>query len=239
MVEKAPFPTMLLFLPGLICDARTFDSQLAAFPQARAIDGYGLRDSLADMATFVLDQAPERFDLFGHSMGGRVALEVVRQAPARVGRLALVSTGVHGVQPGEADKRHALSQLGREEGFAALVDRWLPPMIGEPHREDANIREPLRMMCLAQGQEKWEAQVAALLGRQEAESLLPKLSCPTLVMTGELDAWSPPEQHREFAASIPDAQLAIVPGAGHMITHEAPGFVNAAIAHWLERPARD
>lgn len=230
---------MLLFLPGLICDARTFDPQLAAFPQARAIDGYGELASLADMATFVLDQAPDRFDLFGHSMGGRVALEIVRQAPARVRRLALVSTGVHGVQPGEADKREALSRLGRDQGFAALVDRWLPPMIGEPQRDDADFRESLRTMCLAQGQGKWEAQVAALLGRREAESLLPQLTCPTLVMTGELDLWSPPEQHRQFTASIPDAQLVIVPGAGHMITREAPVAVNSAISRWLERPASD
>lgn len=230
---------MLLLLPGLICDARTFDPQLAAFPQARAIDGYGLRNSLADMASFVLDQVPGRFDLFGHSMGGRVALEIVRQAPDRVRRLALVSTGVHEVQPGEADKRRALSQLGRTEGFAALVDRWLPPMIGEPQRDDAKIREPLRAMCLAQGQQKWEAQVAALLGRQEAESLLPQINCPALVMTGELDTWSPPEQHGEFAASIADSRLTIVSGAGHMITHEAPDAVNSAIARWLEMPARD
>ena len=91
---------MLLFLPGLICDSRTFAPQLAEFADARAIDGYGLRDSLAGMASYVLASAPDRFDLFGHSMGGRIALEVLRQAPDRVRRLALVSTGVHGVQPG-------------------------------------------------------------------------------------------------------------------------------------------
>lgn len=228
---------MLVFLPGLICNAQTFAPQLAEFPQARAIDGYATLDSLTDMATFVLDQIPGRFDLFGHSMGGRIALEVVRQAPDRVRRLALVSTGVHGVQPGEADKRQALSQLGRDEGFAALVDRWLPPMIADGHRSDPAVAGPLRSMCVAQGQAVWEAQVAALLGRQEAESLLPTITCPTLVMTGEHDAWSPPDQHREFAAAIPGAELAIIPGAGHMLTWEAPDAVNTAIARWLDRPA--
>src|SRR5678815_631744 len=86
---------MLLFLPGLICDARIYAPQLAAFPESRAVDGYGQVDTLEGMARVVLEQAPESFDLFGHSMGGRVALEVFRLAPNRVRRLALASTGVH------------------------------------------------------------------------------------------------------------------------------------------------
>lgn len=227
---------MVLFLPGLICDARTFAPQLSAFPEGRAIDGYGPLDRLDDMAQFVLDQAPERFDLFGHSMGGRVALEVYRLAPQRVRRLALVSTGVHGVQPGEADKRYALSAIGREQGFEALVDQWLPPMISKSGRSDPAIFDALHEMCLSQGQGKWDSDVEALLHRQEAESLLPTITCPTLVMTGENDAWSPPDQHAQFAAAIPGAQLVIVPDAGHMITHEAPKQVNEAIADWLAMP---
>lgn len=228
---------MLFFLPGLICDARTFAPQLSAFADARALDGYDGLDSMQDMAQLLLDQAPERFDLFGHSMGGRIALEVVRMAPERVRRLALVSTGVHGVLPGEADKRHASTQIGREQGFEALVDSWLPPMIAEANRGNPNIAEPLRKMCLEQGLSRWESDVAALLARQEAETLLPQITCPTLVMTGEMDAWSPPGQHAEFAAALPNAELVIVPGAGHMITHEAATEVNSAIARWLERPA--
>lgn len=228
---------MLLFLPGLICDARTFAPQLGAFPGAWAMDGYGCANSLRNMATAVLAEADRRgadtLELFGHSMGGRVALEVVRQAPARVRRLALVSTGVHPVGEGEADKRHALRDLGREQGFDVLVDRWLPPMLAPANAADPALYDPVRAMCAAQGQQRFEQDVAALLGRSDVTCLLPTIACPVLVMTGALDGWASPEQHRKIAAAIPQARLVIVPGAGHMLPVEAPYAVNNAIGEWL------
>ena len=228
---------MLLFLPGLACDARIYAPQLAAFPDSRAIDGYGTVDSLVEMARIALDQAPESFDLLGHSMGGRVALEVFRLAPERVRRLALVSTGVHALREGEAAKRQALQAIGWNHGFARLIDEWLPPMVAEANRARPEIYEPLRQMNTEAGQEVFDAQIHALLNRPEAESLLPQIACPALVMTGELDSWSGPEQHRQIAAAIPNSELVIVPGAGHMIQLEAPEAVNSAIARWLQRPA--
>jgi len=228
---------MLLFLPGLACDARIYAPQLAAFPDSRAVDGYGAADSLAAMARMALQQAPDSFDLLGHSMGGRVALEVFRLAPARVRRLALVSTGVHSLREGEAVKRRALQAIGWNHGFAKLIDTWLPPMVAEPNRANPEIYEPLRQMNIEAGQEVFDAQIHALLGRAEMESLLPQIACPTLVMTGELDTWAPPAQHQAIAAAIPHSELVIVPGAGHMIQLEAPAAVNSAIARWLERPA--
>ena len=94
-------------------------------------------------------------------------------------------------------------------------------------------------MNVEAGQEVFDAQIHALVNRPEVESLLPQIACPTLVMTGELDAWSPPAQHQAIAAALPNSELVIVPGAGHMIQLEAPEAVNNAIARWLERPATD
>lgn len=230
---------MLLFLPGLICDARVFAPQLAAFAESRAVDGYGEANTLEGMARVALAQAPESFDLLGHSMGARVALEVFRLAPNRVRRLALVSTGVHPLGADEPAKRRALQAIGHERGFEALVDTWLPPMVAEGSRADAALYVPMRRMCLDQGQEIFDAQIEALLNRPEQESLLGRIECPTLVMTGALDAWSPPAQHEAIAARIADSSLTIVPGAGHMLPHEAPEAVNEAIAAWLEKPAND
>ena len=230
---------MLLFLPGLACDARIFAPQLAAFSDSRAIDGYGMADSLEAMARVALDQALGSFDLFGHSMGGRVALEVFRLAPERVRRLALVSTGIHPLQDGERERRRALQQVGWDKGFEALIDQWLPPMVAEANRGDPAIYEPLRRMNIEAGQAAFDAQIHALLDRPPVEDLLPAIDRPTMVMTGELDTWSPPSQHRQIADAIPDAELVIVPGAGHMIQLEAPEAVNAAIARWLERPTRN
>jgi pimeloyl-ACP methyl ester carboxylesterase len=224
---------MLLFLPGLICDARIFAPQLAAFPESRAIDGYGTADSLETMARIALDQAPDSFDLFGHSMGARVALEVFRLAPDRVQRLALASTGVHSLGVEEPAKRKALQAIGHEQGFEALVDTWLPPMVADANRARPELYEPIRQMCLDQGQSVFDAQITALLGRPEQESLLSQIDCPTLVVTGEQDAWSPPAQHRTISAGIKNSTLATVEGAGHMLTIEAPDALNNAIAGWL------
>ncbi len=234
---------MLLFLPGLICDARVFAPQLAAFAESRAIDGYGSVDTLEGMARVALEQADrdglERFDLFGHSMGGRVALEVIRLAPGRVRRLALCSTGVHPLGADEPRKRRDLQAIGHAHGYEALVDAWLPPMVADANRANDILYRPIRRMCLDQSQQIFDAQIEALLDRPTQDCLLPRIKCPTLVMTGELDAWSPPAQHEAMAALIADSTLEIVAGAGHMLPLEAPDEVNQAIAAWLSRPAND
>jgi len=232
---------MLLFLPGLICDARIYAPQSAMFAASLAVEGYGLADSLSEMARISLAAADaagaEQLDVFGHSMGGRVALELYKLAPGRVRRLALVSTGMHPVGPNEPAKRAALQAIGHEQGFEALVDEWLPPMVAEANRAIPEIYEPMREMSLSKGQAMFDAQIKALLGRPEVADLLPQITCPALVMTGELDAWAPPKQHEAIADLLPDARLVIAPGAGHMIQLEAPDAVNAAIADWLARPA--
>lgn len=231
---------MLLFLPGLICDARVYAPQLAAFGDSAAVDGYGMADSLEEMARVALAQVSgeDRFDLFGHSMGGRVALEVYRLAPDRVNRLAISSTGTHPLGKNERASRAGTQTIGHEQGFEALVDAWLPPMIAEVNRVP-DIYDPLKAMCMDQTQEKYDVQITALLDRPEVESLLPQITCPTMVMTGRLDEWSPPAQHEGIAKAIPNSELIIVEGAGHMIQYEAPDAVNAAIDNWRKTPMTD
>lgn len=141
----------LLMLPGLLCDRRIWAPQMARFApfDPVAIDGYGDARSMEAMAQRVLAQAPARFSLVGHSMGARVAFEVYRAAPGRMARLALLSTGVHSPAPSEAEKRHALLQVGREQGIDKLLDLWLPPMVGTRNRSDQRLMASLREMCRA------------------------------------------------------------------------------------------
>ncbi|WP_380927488.1 alpha/beta fold hydrolase [Sphingomonas arantia] len=225
-----------MMLPGLLCDARMFAAQRARFPDAVVIDGFGMVDDLAEMARITLNVAPRRISLLGHSMGARVALEMIRLAPERIERLALVSTGVHGPRDGEADRRRELLELGRRQGAEALVDRWLPGMVAPDRIEATALIEPLRHMCVEAGVETFAAQIAALLGRPEVRSLLPTIRCPTAVIVGSEDAWSPPDQHAEIAAAIPGAQLRVIPGAGHMLPAEAPDAFDDAVADWLALP---
>jgi len=234
--EKHRQAAPLLLLPGLICDERVFAAQTRAFPQAIAVHGYGGADSLADMARRTLAGAPERFALLGHSMGARVALEIMRIAPERVTHLALVSTGVHLPRDGEAEKRYGLRDIGRSDGMAALVDAWLPPMFAPARRHDEALVGPLRQMCIHAGLPTFEAQIAALLRRPEVETLLPTIRCPTLIAVGREDTWSTPEQHAEIAARVPQPRFVVIEGAGHMLPAEAPDVFNAEITDWLDEP---
>jgi pimeloyl-ACP methyl ester carboxylesterase len=231
----------LLLLPGLICDARIWAPQADALRaigrEVVSIQGYGDCDSLGAMAELVLHKSPPRFALAGHSMGGRVALEVFRRAPERVARLALFSTGVHLPRsPKEAEGRFALLERGVEQGMDALVDAWLPPMVWEPNRLIPGLMDDLTQMCVDMGLDTYERQIRALLARPEVESLLPTIACPTLVATGAHDSWAPPAQHESIAAAIPNARLAIIPEAGHMVPVERPQAVTDALVSWLNMP---
>ncbi|MBN8831259.1 MAG: alpha/beta fold hydrolase [Sphingomonadales bacterium] len=226
-----------LLLPGLICDARIWAPQVEGLRDrfaVTAINGYGEADSLGAMAECVLAQAPDRFALAGHSMGGRVALEIFRRVPERVAGIALVSTGVHLPRPGEADGRFALLSRGVEQGMEALVDAWLPPMVWEPNRSRAGLMDNLTAMCLDVGLDSYERQIRGMLARPEVESLLPTIRCPAMVAVGEHDAWASAAQNKAIADAIPGASFVCIPDAGHMVPVEAPQAMTDALARWLE-----
>lgn len=226
----------LVLLPGLLCDATVWQPQIARFGKTREVivPDYGNAPSIGAMATAALAQAKPRFALMGHSMGARVAMEIMRIAPERVTRLALLDTGTHPVAPGEEEKRMALLALGQREGMGSLVDAWLPPMVAPARRGDQALFAPLRAMAMAPGLAGFERQIYALLGRPDAAPILPTINCPTLIGVGAEDLWSPPSRHIEMASRIADATLEIFPDSGHMSPVEAPDAVNAAIAAWLE-----
>jgi pimeloyl-ACP methyl ester carboxylesterase len=188
------------------------------------------------MAETVLDSAPRRFSLAGHSMGARVALEIFRLTPERIERLALLDTGVHPLAPGEKEKRLALHAIGKTHGMATLVDSWLPQMVHPDRRNDSNFMRPLQDMCVSAGLRQFENHITALIERPEVRSLLPQIACPALIGVGSDDEWAPLGQHREMAAAMPDAELVIFKHAGHMAPVEASEQVAAALRQWLSRP---
>jgi pimeloyl-ACP methyl ester carboxylesterase len=231
MADRAP----LYFLPGLLCD------HAAWAPQIEVLTGQGIECHVADyqasntitaMAETVLDHAPDRFALAGHSMGARVAIEIVRLAGSRVDRLALLDTGIHPRQPGEAEKRHALVALARAEGMGALAAKWSPPMVHPDRLGDQALMASLTRMVERKTPDIFAAQVNALLERPDAAAVLGTVRCPVLVGVGRQDAWSPPAQHEEIAEAT-KAELVIFENSGHMAPVEAPEAVTVALAKWL------
>jgi len=235
--------TPLLLLPGLLCDADVWQSQVDALSNHRevVVAEYGLADSLVDMAHEALAQAPAsgRFAVAGHSMGGRVALELWRLAAPRISHIALLDTGttpLAGGRPGEQERaaRMALLALAREQGMERMARTWAQPMVHASQRTTP-LFERLVHMLMRRTPAHYEAQIAALLARPDATSLLPGIAVPALVLTGEQDAWSPPAQHQAMADQLPDARLVVVPTCGHMSPMERPEAVNAAFTDWLAR----
>jgi pimeloyl-ACP methyl ester carboxylesterase len=199
---------------------------------------YGLLDSIGDMAQHVLDTAPApTFALAGHSMGGRVALEVMRRAPERVHHLALLDTGTHPLASGVAGAkekagRKILLEIASQKGMRAMAEQWAKPMV-HPSRHGTALFDNVLNILERSSAEQYAVQINALLNRPDAAPVLATITCPTLVLTGRDDLWSPPEQHEHMAAAISSAQLCIVEQCGHMSTLEQPEVVNAAFERWL------
>jgi pimeloyl-ACP methyl ester carboxylesterase len=201
---------------------------------------YGSLDSLPAMAEAVLRKAPERFSIAGHSMGGRVALEVYRRAPHRVARIALLNTGYLPLAAGEeeARKRGELVALAEAQGMPAMLREWLPPMIAPPRINDKVLVSAIVEMMSRKTPEIFAAQVRALLARPDATAVLDQIRCPALLLTGQEDGWSPPARHATMfekmpAAKIAGSQVVIVPDCGHMSMLERPAEVSAALRAWL------
>jgi pimeloyl-ACP methyl ester carboxylesterase len=230
----------LVLLPGLLCDQAVWQGQIDALRDVASCTcmDWGRLDSITAMAELVLRSAPERFSLAGHSMGGRIAFQVVRLAPERVARLALFNTGADAKPSGAAGeeeerKRRALLQVANEQGMRALAMQWLPPMMKPGRMADAALVEAIVSMIARKTPEIYQAQMLALLGRPDAKPGLTEIACPTLLLTGLEDGWSPPARHREMAAAIPNSRVVLVPDSGHMAPMEQPAAVAAAMRAWL------
>lgn len=225
-------------LPGLLCDQTVWAEQIRCLKDSHRVVVADFRgqSSLTEMAAMVIDHAPDQFNLVGHSMGARVALEIMRLAPERVLRLGLLDTGTHPPRPDEPNQRQVLVDIAYAEGMPALAERWLPPMVHEGRLDDAALMDPLRQMILSMTPDIYKGQIAALLSRPDASSGLSDISCPTLVGVGRQDRWSPPEQHEAIVKLIRSAYLVLFENSGHMAPVEAPQAVNEALVNWLKMP---
>ncbi len=230
----------LVLLPGFLCDREVWQAQIQALFDIAdcTVAEYGMLDSLPTMAASVLRAAPDRFSVAGHSMGGRIAFEVFRQAPNRVRRIALFNTGAvpRPVGPAgdeEERRRRELLGIARSSGMRTMALQWIPGMIAPARLSDAAFVESIVRMFERKSPDVFEAQMKALLARPDATPVLHKIQCPALFLSGREDAWSPPAAHEKMAASVPTSKLVVVPDSGHMSMMEQPAAVAAAMRDWL------
>jgi pimeloyl-ACP methyl ester carboxylesterase len=228
---------VLLLLPGLMCDAAVWRAQALAFETAwdvRIPDFIGL-DSFDAMAAAALALTDGPFALAGHSMGGRVAMQVAAMAPERVQRLALLDTAAHLPDPAEPARRQALIDIGAREGIEGVIAAWLPPMIAPDRRSDRALTDAISDMLRRAGVEALKQQASALLNRGDGFAQLDRVRVPTAFIVGALDSWSPPQQHRDMQAHVAGSVLTVIENCGHMAPMEAPNAVIAALQPWLQQ----
>jgi len=226
----------LVLIPGLLCDELVWQPFVEQLPSSQKVFIPFLDEfkSLAGMAEHILQSVSGPIMVAGHSMGARVALEIIRSAPDRVDRLALLDTGTHGYREGEGEKRLALVELGEKKGMRSLVEPWLLPMLHPKFHRDDSILSPLVGMLSRMNSVIHRNQIEALINRQEADSVLTTIKCKTLIVVGQEDAWSPVEQHQRMHERISGSRLEVIPEAGHFAPFEQPFAVNQVLNAWLQ-----
>jgi pimeloyl-ACP methyl ester carboxylesterase/ketosteroid isomerase-like protein len=241
MLSKTSPRPVLALLCGLLCDDEIWREVIAALTTGVDVKVFSFPgfSSIADMAGHVLAAVPGHFAVAGHSMGGRVALEIVRRSEERVTGIALLNTGVHPPAAHEAASRGRLVNLARDAGMTALEAHWLPPMLNQTAPVRPELQRRLAAMIERYSPDSFAAQIRALLTRADAAPILAGLRIPALLLSATGDTWSPPAQHEAMRELCPRAELIIVPEAGHMLPIEQPVAVAAALDRWLARVGRD
>ncbi|HEU5282640.1 MAG TPA: alpha/beta fold hydrolase [Burkholderiales bacterium] len=229
--------TLLVLLPGLLCDAALFAPQAAALSDVcdAWIPDLTRDDSMQALAARVLAEAPaQRFALAGLSMGGYVALEIMRQAPQRVQRLALLDTRARPDSADELERRRTLMRIAEgAKGFAPINKRMLPLLVHPARLHDDALVRTIQDMAERTGIAGYLRQQNAIISRADFRPHLGRIACPTLVLCGRQDAITLVGFHEEIVAGIPGARLVIVEDCGHLSTLEQPQRVTAALREWL------
>lgn len=230
-----PLPQLIL-VPGRLNDGGLWQHQLAALTDiCRPVVADVTRGrSFAELAASVISMAEDQFALAGFSFGGVVAMEMVRQAPERISRLALLDTTM---TPDTAEtlaaRRKTADMAERSSRFHGFSDQLASTYLAPQNRDNADLIGQIRTMTDRLGVDVFVRQTR--LHRPDNRAALAALSCPVLVACGAVDVLTTPQSHKEMAALIPGADLVMFPDAGHMTPLEQPDAVTQALRTWLAR----
>lgn len=226
----------LLFIPGLGCNARLYAAQIQALSGrvAMSVADHTRGTSIAEIASQILAEAPASFALCGLSMGGYLAMEIMRQAPQRVERLALLDTTAAPDTPEGRARREATMQRAGAGDYEGVIEMLYPVLVRPAVHDDVAMKAAVGGMMREVGVATFLRQQAAILGRVDSRPSLPAIRCKTMALVGADDALTPPSAAREMASLIPGATLVEVPDCGHMAPMEQPEAVNRALTAWLE-----
>jgi pimeloyl-ACP methyl ester carboxylesterase len=229
-------PLPIVLIPGLLASARLYAGQIPHLWRTGpvTIADHTRDDSMSAIAQHILSVAPARFALVGLSMGGYIAFEILRQAPERIARVALLDTSARADAPEQSVMRRAQMTLASQGRLAEVVEQQFPRLVHPSRRGDAALREVFTLMAEEVGPAAFVRQQTANIGRSDSRPSLGNIRCPTLVLVGEGDELTPPERAAEIAGGILGARLVTVPQSGHVSTLDQPEEVTRALLEWLQ-----
>jgi pimeloyl-ACP methyl ester carboxylesterase len=225
----------LLLLPGLLCDEAMWSHQYKYLSEVAEITiaDFTRSDSMPGMAEAALSAVQGNFALAGLSMGGYVALEIMRRAPERVSKLALLDTSPKSDTQEQTERRHQLMKLTRDGNFDEVLSIFMSMIIHPARMKDKALCEEIGEMNRRVGPEAYVRQQKAIMGRPDSMDDLDRITCPTLVLCGRQDELTPPEIHEEIVSRIPNSRLAIIEDCAHLSTMEQPQAVTVMLRDWL------
>jgi pimeloyl-ACP methyl ester carboxylesterase len=230
-----PDPLPIVLIPGLTCSARLYADQIPALWQFGPVTvaDHTRDDSMAAIARRIVAAAPPRFALAGLSMGGYITFEVMREAPQRVAKFALLDTGARAETPEQTERRKVVIALTKSGRYAEVPDIAFPIYVHRNRRNDAGLKQMVRTMAAETGVEAFLRQQQAIMGRPDSRPGLGAIKCPTLVLVGDGDEATPPELAHEIAGAIGGARLSVIDDCGHLSALEQPEKVTATLVDWM------
>jgi pimeloyl-ACP methyl ester carboxylesterase len=230
---REPLPSVLI--PGLLCTPRLYAEQLPALWRFGAVTvaNHTHDDSMSGIARRILSLAPPKFALIGLSMGGYVAFEILRQAPDRVAKLALLDTTARPDAPEQTEQRKRQIEMARHGRFDGIAQLLFPRFVAAARHGDRALQDIVRTMAEDTGAEAFVRQQTAIMNRADSRAGLGAIACPTLVVVGADDALTPPDRAAEMVAAISGARQRVVPECGHLSTLEQPETVTQALVAFL------
>ncbi|MGI9484214.1 MAG: alpha/beta fold hydrolase [Hyphomicrobiales bacterium] len=225
----------LVLIPGLLCTAKLWAPQVTALSDVAEcqIGDHTRHNTISGIARSILGNAPDRFALAGLSMGGYISFEIMRQAPERVEKLALLDTSALSDTDEKRHGRLALIDQANSAFESFLHSFWLHQMLAPEKRGDDDLNEEILSMARETGVETYVRQQQAIVSRPDSRATCEQINCPVMIVVGALDEATPVARHEEIHAITPNSELAVIKGCGHLSTIEAPMEVNALLREWL------
>ncbi len=225
----------LVFIPGMMCDSRLFQPQINEFSKQYmvCVTPASCSNSIENISFEILRYLPTKFVLIGLSMGGILAMEIIKKVPERVMKIVLMDTNYKSETSEIKSRRLPQIQLVKEGLLEEVMCQQIKNNYLRKDKQNQEIFDLCLSMANGLGKEIYINQSKALATRKDYKSTLKNIKVPSLIICGEYDRLCPIKVHMEMESLIKNSKLEIIPDAAHLPTLEQPAYLNKILCEWL------